>query len=120
MLYKYKDDYRKVAMGLLSFIPELKEIPHLKKELAWYDADEHRNLFLWKNDNGNFSAVIGAETNPDNRTIMVRRVAVTPNEPQSVQFQMLTALANRFPEYKVMGNFATSGLITAWEKQTNE
>ena len=55
MLYKYKDDYRKVAMGLLSFIPELKEIPHLKKELAWYDADENRNLFLWKNDNGNFS-----------------------------------------------------------------
>ena len=30
MLYKYKNDYEKIAMGLLSFIPDLKEISHLK------------------------------------------------------------------------------------------
>ncbi len=29
MLYKYKSDYEKIAMGLLSFIPDLKEFAKL-------------------------------------------------------------------------------------------
>ena len=48
MLYKYKDSYKKIAMGLLSFIPDLKDISHLQTELDWYQKDASRFLYLWK------------------------------------------------------------------------
>ncbi len=44
MLYKYKSDYEKIAMGLLSFIPDLKEIANLKTEIEWYEADSSHGL----------------------------------------------------------------------------
>ena len=50
MLYKYKNDYEKIAMGLLSFIPDLKEISHLKSCFEWYRAEDDRHLYLWKNE----------------------------------------------------------------------
>ena len=45
MLYKYKSDYEKIAMGLLSFIPDLKEIANLKTEIEWYEADSSHVLY---------------------------------------------------------------------------
>ena len=54
MLYKYKDSYKKIAMGLLSFIPDLMDISHLQTELDWYQKDASRFLYLWKNENGDF------------------------------------------------------------------
>ena len=48
MLYKYKNDYEKIAMGLLSFIPDLKEISHLKSCFEWYRAEDDRHLYFGK------------------------------------------------------------------------
>ena len=48
MLYKYKNDYEKIAMGLLSFVPDLKEISHLKSCFEWYRAEDDRPLFMEK------------------------------------------------------------------------
>ena len=38
MLYKYKNDYEKIAMGLLSFIPDLKVQTMLTSESTMKDA----------------------------------------------------------------------------------
>ena len=35
MLVKYKSDYKKIAMGLLSFIPGLKDVNRLEAEISW-------------------------------------------------------------------------------------
>ena len=63
MLYKYKKDYQKIAMGLLSFIAELKDISRLQSELKWYDAEDNRNLYLWKDDSNDFVGIVGIEEN---------------------------------------------------------
>ncbi|HJF30067.1 MAG TPA: N-acetyltransferase, partial [Ligilactobacillus saerimneri] len=55
MLYKYKNDYQKIAMGLLSFIPDLKDFARLKQEIDWYQAEDNRALFLWKNEDEDFT-----------------------------------------------------------------
>ena len=65
MLYKYKKDYQKIAMGLLSFIAELKDISRLQSELKWYDAEDNRNLYLWKDDSNDFVGIVGIEENDD-------------------------------------------------------
>ncbi|KRM08269.1 MAG: GNAT family N-acetyltransferase [Liquorilactobacillus ghanensis] len=115
MLYKYKNDYQKIAMGLLSFIPDLKELSHLKAELQWYQGEENRVLFLWKNQNGDFTGVIGVEITAD--ILMVRHIAVSPAERnEGISFQMLDALDQSYQNRKMMGSMETAGLISKWEQ----
>ncbi|KRL04334.1 GNAT family N-acetyltransferase [Liquorilactobacillus oeni] len=119
MLYKYKNDYEKITMGLLSFIPDLKEISHLQAEVKWYCDDDERCLFLWKNDAGDFVGVIGVEVIND--VLMIRHVAVTPAERnEGVSFEMLNALTALYPEAKMMGSIETTALITKWEQRNGK
>ncbi|KRN86928.1 GNAT family N-acetyltransferase [Ligilactobacillus acidipiscis] len=115
MLYKYKSGYKKIAMGLLSFIPNLKEVSRLSTEVEWYESQDDRCLFLWKNEDGDFCGIIGAEI--DDKIIMVRHVAVSPQyREEGVSFAMFSALAQRYPEHKMMGSFEVAPLLTKWEK----
>ncbi|GBG94852.1 RibT protein [Ligilactobacillus salitolerans] len=119
MLYKYKNDYKKITMGLLSFIPNLKEVSRLSNELEWYQAQDDRNLFLWKNEQDDFCGIIGAEINDS--IVMVRHLAISPQyRGEGVSYQMLTALAARFPEHKMMGSVEVAPLIAKWEKNRGQ
>lgn len=118
MLYKYKSDYEKIAMGLLSFVPDLKEIANLQTELEWYDASYERVLYLWKNENRDFVGIIGTEINDD--FIMVRQISVSPAErSQGVSFLMLDDLADLYPDKRIMGNIEASALIAKWEQHND-
>lgn len=50
MLIKYKKSYEKFAMGLLSFMPNEKEIKTLRNTMKNYETDENLQLFLWKDE----------------------------------------------------------------------
>lgn len=116
MLYKYKDSYKKIAMGLLSFIPGLKEIAHLQTELAWYQKDDQRFLYLWKNDHEDFSGVIGFELVNDQ--VIVRHIALSPAERnEGVAYQILDEVAAMYPHAKMMGSLEIAALITKWEQR---
>lgn len=119
MLYKYKNDYQKIAMGLLSFIPDLKDFARLKQEIDWYQAEDNRALFLWKNEDEDFTGIIGVELNDE--FIIVRQIAVSPAQRnEGVTYKMLTALSERFPNLKLMGNMETSSFVTKWEQKRSE
>ena len=114
MLYKYKKDYQKIAMGLLSFIAELKDISRLQSELKWYDAEDNRNLYLWKDDSNDFVGIVGIEENDD--IVIVRHITVSPPvRNEGVSFKILDDLQNLYSEKKIMGNIETTNLITKWE-----
>ena len=114
MLYKYKKDYQKIAMGLLSFIAELKDISRLQSELKWYDAEDNRNLYLWKDDSNDFVGIVGIEENDD--IVIVRHITVSPAvRNEGVSFKILDDLQNLYSEKKIMGNIETTNLITKWE-----
>ena len=116
MLYKYKDSYKKIAMGLLSFIPDLKDISHLQTELDWYQKDASRFLYLWKNENGDFSGVVGFEL--VNKQVIVRHIALSPAERnEGVTYKILDELANLYPESKMMGSLEIAAIITKWEQR---
>ena len=119
MLYKYKNDYEKITMGLLSFIPDLKEISRLQAEIKWYCNDDERCLFLWKNETGDFVGVIGVEV--INNVLMIRHIAVTPAERnEGVSFEMLNALTVLYPKEKMMGSIETAALIAKWEYRNDK
>ena len=119
MLYKYKNDYQKIAMGLLSFIPDQKDFARLKQEIDWYQAEDNRALFLWKNEDEDFTGIIGVELNDE--FIIVRQIAVSPAQRnEGVTYKMLTALSERLPNLKLMGNMETSSFVTKWEQKRSE
>lgn len=119
MLYKYKNDYEKITMGLLSFIPDLKEFSHLKTELNWYNSTKERCLYLWKNENGDFIGVVGVEISDD--ILMVRHIAITPTERnEGVSFAMLNGLCELYPGRKMMGSIETARLIAKWEHRNDD
>lgn len=45
MLIQYKKDYEKTAMGLLSYLPDFKNIENLKEEISLNQEDNDFVLF---------------------------------------------------------------------------
>lgn len=50
MLIRYKKSFEKIAMGLLSFMPEVTDVRNLQDVIRQYDADPDWHLFLWKEE----------------------------------------------------------------------
>ncbi|BDZ30980.1 N-acetyltransferase [Lactiplantibacillus sp. WILCCON 0030] len=119
MLVKYRKDYEKVAMGLLSFIPDFKDIAHLQTEMQWYQADNNHQLLLWRQADGDFCGIIGIEVGAD--FILVHHDSLSPEErnPQNQQ-QMLDELAALYPDQRVMGTLEMAPIIGAWERNRDK
>lgn len=52
MLIRYKKSFEKIAMGLLSFMPNEKDLKQLQQTIKDYETDTDRQLFLWKRGRG--------------------------------------------------------------------
>ncbi|ATP39585.1 GNAT family N-acetyltransferase [Solibacillus sp. R5-41] len=50
MLVRYKKALEKIAMGLISLMPQEKEIKRLMETIQHYEQDENWVLYLWKKD----------------------------------------------------------------------
>ena len=48
MLVRYKKALEKIAMGLLSFMPQEKDIKRLMETIQQYEQQENWMLYLWK------------------------------------------------------------------------
>ncbi|MBP1080503.1 hypothetical protein JOC74_000991 [Bacillus capparidis] len=48
MLIRYKKSFSKIAMGLLSFMPNEKDIKQLQQTIRNYEENPDHQLFLWK------------------------------------------------------------------------
>lgn len=113
MLVKYSSNYQKIAMGFMSYIPELKDWDHLQMELGLYTSDQSHQLFLYKNQQDNFIGVIALEL--QDRIIMVRYISLSPayRSTQNL-FQILDAVQEYYPQAKIMGTIDLTPLIEKW------
>ena len=62
MLVPYKKDYEKVAMGLLSYLPDFKNLQNLKEEMQLYAEDPANQLYLYRDEDQNIVGLAGCET----------------------------------------------------------
>lgn len=115
MLYKYRNNYEKITMGLLSLIPDLENVDHLKIELKLYNDNEHL-LFLWKkNKNDDFNGVIGIQF-IDNM-IFIRYISFNPSNKSNNNINnILNDLHNLYPKKKIVGTIELTPKILNWEK----
>lgn len=75
-LTKYKKTYKKIAMGLLSFMPSEQQLNTLQKTIERYEEEPNWQLYLWKQDE-DFIGVIGIELNE--HTFNVHHACVNPS-----------------------------------------
>ncbi|MFB4163497.1 GNAT family N-acetyltransferase [Alteribacillus sp. JSM 102045] len=50
MFIKFKSAYKKIAMGLLSYMPEEKDVKKLQETIRNYEENERWQLYLWKEE----------------------------------------------------------------------
>ncbi|GEN94973.1 hypothetical protein [Pediococcus ethanolidurans] len=119
MLVKYRDSFQKIVMGLLSFIPDLKDIDRINHELEWYAATDDRNLYLQKNEDGDFIGLVGVEK--QDKYLMIHHLAFIPQQQtKENENQIFNSLADYYPDLQMMGTIETTPALARWEKEKNE
>ena len=115
MLVKYKQDYEKIALGLLSFTPDLKKFDRLAAELKNYTSDDQLALYLWRTEQGDFVGIVGIEI--QSTYILLRHLAFTPDyRNQENAFAVLDALTQHYKGKRLMAPVNMTEIVSAWER----
>lgn len=77
MLIRYKKDLKKIAMGLLSFMPEeKKDVKKLQQTIKEYETNSTWHLFLWRDED--VLGAIGIRIENDTH-VVIQHVSVNPS-----------------------------------------
>ncbi|HSI66184.1 MAG TPA: GNAT family N-acetyltransferase [Planococcus sp. (in: firmicutes)] len=76
MLIRYKKAYEKIAMGMLSFMPQEHNLKQLQQTMSLYNGNTGWQLFMMKKEN-TFIGLIGAEIFENH--YIIRHLSVVPS-----------------------------------------
>lgn len=108
MLVRYKKALEKIAMGLISLMPQEKDIKRLMETIQHYDQNENWTLFLWKNGEEYVGAIGIAE---EKDAAIVQHITVIPSyRGEGVALKMLHELRNMGYEH-IQANEDTSAFV---------
>ncbi|MFF2176772.1 GNAT family N-acetyltransferase [Lysinibacillus sp. NPDC058147] len=92
MLIRYKKAFEKIAMGLLSFMPNEKDIKKLTETINSYENNDNWVLYLWKK-NDEYVGIVGLVTDSNN-IATIQHVSVVPSyRGEGVAKEMLQEVA---------------------------
>lgn len=115
MLNKYSDENKKIAMGFLSYISDLKDLNNLEQELNLYSEDENRQLYLWKSNIEDYSGIVALSFSE--KTVFVEYISLNPSyRSQSNIFKIFDDIQQKFPDRVMLGNFNLGDKIKQWRK----
>lgn len=90
MLVRYKKALEKIAMGLISFMPQEKDVKRLMETIHQYENDENWILYLWKVEE-EYVGAVGVHAVGDVAT--VQHITVVPSyRGEGVAQEMLQEL----------------------------
>lgn len=118
MLIRYKKNFEKIAMGLLSFMPEGKDVKKLQETINRYDEDPNWHLFLWKEDD--ILGAIGIKIEDDLNAV-IQHISVTPSHRNTgIGKRMIDEIKKMYQDkYAVCPNDETLGFYHKCD-ETNE
>ncbi|WP_099158413.1 GNAT family N-acetyltransferase [Virgibacillus ndiopensis] len=76
MLIRYKKNLEKIAMGLLSFMPEEKDVKKLQQTIKEYETNPDWHLYLWKDED--ILGAIGLRIE-DGINAVIQHISVNPS-----------------------------------------
>ncbi|RFU67788.1 GNAT family N-acetyltransferase [Peribacillus saganii] len=110
MLIRYKKSFEKIAMGLLSFMPEEKDIKKLQNTMKQYETDTNWQLFLWKEED-DVIGLVGIVAG-HNDTVSIQHISVNPSfRFQGIGKTMIKAVMDMFPEKEFQPNEHTAAFL---------
>lgn len=104
MLIKFKKQFEKIAMGLLSFMPDEKDVKVLQDTMHKYEMNENWHLYLWKQEEEVVGA-IGFKIE-DELSLVIQHISVNPSYRDiGIGKQMIDGIKAMFDEkYAVCAN----------------
>ncbi|WP_026573347.1 GNAT family N-acetyltransferase [Bacillus sp. UNC438CL73TsuS30] len=110
MLIRYKKAFEKIAMGLLSFMPNEKDLKKLQQTMKEYETEEFRQLFLWKEED--IIGLLGVINLDASNELEIQHISVNPSHRyQGVGKKMVKALKEMYPEKKITSNEQTQAFV---------
>lgn len=110
MLIRYKKTFEKIAMGLMSFMPNEKDLKKLQLTIKEYETEEDLQLFLWKEED--IIGLIGVRIKDDENSIQIQHISVNPSHRyQGVGKRMVKSLKDMYSERKITANEDTAPFI---------
>ncbi|OXS75475.1 GNAT family N-acetyltransferase [Lysinibacillus sp. KCTC 33748] len=110
MLIRYKKAFEKIAMGLLSFMPNEKDIKKLKETIHSYENDNNWVLYLWKK-NDEYVGIVGLVTHNDN-IATIQHVSVVPSyRGEGIAKEMLQEVAELGQYESVLATEETRNIV---------
>ncbi|RIW33566.1 GNAT family N-acetyltransferase [Bacillus salacetis] len=117
MLIRYKKAFEKIAMGLLSFMPQEKDLKKLQQTMLNYEQENDWQLFLWKDEDivGLIGVVIGEEA------IEVRHISVNPSHRhEGIGKAMLRTLSDIYSNKMLKPNENTAAFFEKCDLNNKE
>lgn len=112
MLIRYKKNLEKIAMGLLSFMPEeKKDVKKLLQTIREYETNSDWHLYLWKDDD--ILGAIGVRIENEINAV-IQHISVNPSyRSQGIGKKMVNEIDKLYGEkYAVCANEDTQGFYT--------
>jgi riboflavin biosynthesis RibT protein len=116
MLIRYKKSFEKIAMGLLSFMPEVSDVKVLQEIVKEYEVNPDWNLFLWKDED--ILGAIGVRIEGDEAVI--QHVSVNPSHRNlGIGKRMIHRIQDQLGnQYKVLADVATESFYDKCEAES--
>ena len=109
MLIRYKKSFEKIAMGLLSFMPQEKDVKRLMETIHAYEEKDDWNLYLWKKDDEYIGIVGLLEQGTEG---IIQHVTVVPSyRGEGVAIEMLRELLKNGQYTELKANEETKPFI---------
>lgn len=117
MLIRYKKTFEKIAMGLLSFMPNEKDLKKLQQSMKNYEMEESWQLFLWKEED--ITGLIGVTFH--DHSFEIQHISVTPSHRNhGIGKKMVQAIKDLYPNKKLVSNTMTESFIQKCEQKDSE
>ncbi|MDR7000192.1 riboflavin biosynthesis RibT protein [Neobacillus niacini] len=108
-MIKYKKNYEKIAMGLLSFNPSEKDLTKLRKTMNEYDTEKNHKLYLWKEKEGIIGLIGVLFTNSQ---IQLQHIAINPSHRnQGLGKHLVKALKGLYPYTSITSTEITEAFL---------
>lgn len=109
MLIRYKKAFEKIAMGLLSFMPNEKDLKILQQTMKQYENEEHRQLFLWKEED-DIIGLIGVSFTQE--AAVIEHISVNPSHRhQGIGKSMVKSLKEMYADKELKANNNTNSFL---------
>lgn len=117
MLIRFKKSFEKIAMGLLSFMPECKEVRKLQETMQEYGRNKDWHLYLWKEED--ILGTIGVRIEGD--VAVIQHVSVNPSHRNlGIGKKMIKNVREQYEkDYEVCADHATEAFVDKCDMESS-